>query len=208
MKRSQAVSLVLTAGAAAAAVTLAVRDISQREEDALIYRTEAECTRLAWRPVQGCREAFAVARAAYPATAPRYEAKADCERRHGAGACEATLPAAGSPRPHHVPAMAGVLLGRSADQNLPPQPVYRHVDEGFRDSASTPGCEGYATGGGATIRPASRGDARVRVAKAVSREAPAAPRIHPAGTGAEAVLRGGFGETGRCPSGGSGGVGA
>ena len=148
-KRSRTVSLVLVAGAAAAALGLARLDPSQDEEDTLVYPSAEACAVEGVRPASECDADYATARAAYPAAAPHYPDLAACESHHGPGHCVA----AGT----YVPRMAGYLIGRRAEQEIAPQPVYEHAPDAAYASAHGGGSGGYCTGGGARIFTASGG---------------------------------------------------
>lgn len=184
-KRSQTVSLVLVAGAGAAALGLGRLDPSQREEDVLVYADAAACTAEGIRPEAECRDEYAIARQAYPTAAPRYASLVDCEGHHGRDHCLPGSEVDGSgsveARPGFLPRMAGYLIGRRASQGIAPQPVFDHAPRSGHAAAAT-GHGGYCTGGGARIITGSGGRAS-------------------AGRMQTAALRGtsfgGFGQTGR-----------
>jgi uncharacterized protein YgiB involved in biofilm formation len=198
-KRSATISLVLIAGAGAAAVLLARRDPSQREEDALVYDTDGACIAGGVRPADECTAEYRAALDSYAAGAPRYPTQAACERHHGPGGCTArTSDPPGGPA-SFVPLMAGYMIGRTAAQGLPAQPLYRHAPEeerravigGSGGSGGSGGfASGYCTGAGGRVVTTGGGTV-ARVSSAVARTATGAPRT---------VARGGFGGTGRAVS--------
>jgi len=204
MKRSATISLVLVAGAGAAAFGLARLDPSQREEDALVYGTVGACIAEGRRKPEDCTTAEAAARRAYAATAPRYETEADCERHHGRGGCVQGATVTAEAQDRYLPVMAAFMLGPEA-QDLPAQPLYAHAPEEEREAqGGTQGGShagghgfGYCTGTGARIVPVG-GSSRVHVPSTVARTVATTPRM---------VSRGGFGCTGRAiaSSGGHGG---
>lgn len=192
-KRSATVSLVLLVGAGAAALALGRLDPSQREEDALIYGNDGECAAQGLRPEAECAAEYRAALASYAASAPRYETREDCERHHGPSGC--TMPEADTPGiAAFVPVMAGYMMGRTAAQGLPTQPLYRHAPEEEQVSFAGGG-GGYCTGAGGTVWRASGGTA-ARVPSTVARTTTATPRT---------ISRGGFGGTGRATAFSSGG---
>ncbi|MDP4022870.1 DUF1190 domain-containing protein [Methylobacterium sp. NEAU 140] len=196
-KRSATVSLVLLVGAGAAALALGHLDESQREEDALVYDTEGACIAQGLRPAGECAAEYRAALDRYAADAPRYPTDAACERHHGPGGC--TRLADGSPGDGSafVPLMAGYMIGRTAAQGLPAQPLYRHAPEEQQAAAgSGGGSGGYCTSSGGRVY-AARGGSVTRVSSAVARTTASAGTPH-------AVARGGFGGTGRAFSSGGG----
>lgn len=139
-KRSRTVSMGLVAGAGLAALGLGT--LGRPEfDDVLVYSDAEACAAEAVRTADDCRSAYALARAAYPATAPHYENQPACESHHGLGHC-LTDPAADASR-RHVPRMAGYMLARSPDQTRYPEPVYEHAGGG--------GHHGYCTGSGTKV---------------------------------------------------------
>ncbi|WP_288581678.1 DUF1190 domain-containing protein [uncultured Methylobacterium sp.] len=192
MKRSATISLVLVAGAGAAAFGLARLDSSQREEDALVYGNVGACIAEGLRKPEDCTGAEAAARRAYAATAPRYETLADCERHHGRGGCVPGATVTAEAQDRSLPAMAGFMLGPEG-QDLPAQPLYAHAPEEEREAqggahgGSGGHGLGYCTGTGARIVPVS-GSSRVHVPTTVARAPATTPRL---------IARGGFGGTGR-----------
>ncbi|GJD47931.1 hypothetical protein OPKNFCMD_0644 [Methylobacterium crusticola] len=184
-KRSQTVSLVLLVGVGAAALVLARRDPSQREEDTLVYADLAACRAQGLRSPEDCEAADREVRALYPTVAPRYPDSAACERHHGSGGCTAAV--APAPAGAFVPLLAGFMIGRSADQHLPVQPLFRHAPDEAREAAGVSGVSGgYCTSGGGRVWTA-RGSTLARVSSAVARGGPAPARV---------VATGGFGATG------------
>jgi len=182
-KRSQTVSLVLLAGAGAAALGLGRIDLSQREEDVLIYADAEACAAAGVRSEEDCRRDHARAVATYQGAAPRYASESDCERHHGAGHCLSggRVPTllAGQAQPR----MAAFLIGRRPEQGIEPQPLFEHEPKAERH-----GSAGYCTGSGARIVTSSGGRASTaRVASSA---------VHKASFG-------GFGATGRSFSSGS-----
>ncbi|QGY00820.1 DUF1190 domain-containing protein [Methylobacterium mesophilicum SR1.6/6] len=207
VKRSATISLVLIAGAGAAAFLLARRDPSQREEDALVYDNDGACIAAGVRPADACIAAYRAALDSDAAGAPRYPTLAACERHHGPGGCTArtgdkTGDGTGNPAVF-VPLMAGYMIGRTEAQGLPAQPLYRHAPEEEREAAGGSGgfASGYCTGAGGRVFTTGGGSV-ARVSSAVARTTTSAPRT---------LARGGFGATGRAVSafsshaGGSGG---
>lgn len=188
-KRSATVSLVLLVGAGATALTLAHRDPSQREEDALVYGNDGECIAQGVRPADECIAEYRAALARYATSAPRYATMEDCERHHGPGGCTAASDDPPGGATAFVPLMAGYMIGRTASQDLPVQPLYRHAPE--EDRGTYGGLAGgYCTGAGGRVY-ASSGGTITRVSSSVARTTPSTPR---------AVSRGGFGGTGRAVS--------
>ena len=199
-KRSAAVSLVLVAGAGAAALTLGGLDPSQREEEALVYGTLGACIAQQLRGAEACIAAYTSAQETYAATAPRYETEADCQRHHGTGGCTPGAQVTEAARGRYLPVMAAFMMGRTDAQDLPVQPLYPHAPEEERDEAgaATAGHGGgYCTGAGGRVAYAG-GASRVHVPASVARTTSATPRT---------ISRGGFGGTGRATafSGGSSG---
>ncbi len=189
-KRSATVSLVLLVGAGATAFGLARRDPSQREEDALVYGNDGACIAQEVRPAEECRAEYLAALDAYAASAPRYATSEDCEHHHGPGGCSATN---GGPT-GFVPRMAGYMIGRTAAQGLPAQPLYWHAPEEARETeAGSPGgfASGYCTGAGGRVYASGGGGSITHVSSTVARTTTSTPRT---------VLRGGFGGTGRAVS--------
>lgn len=203
-KRSAAVSLVLVAGAGAAALTLGGLDPSQREEEALVYGTLGACIAQQLRGAEACIAAYTSAQETYAATAPRYETEADCQRHHGTGGCTPGAQVTEAARGRYLPVMAAFMMGRTDAQDLPVQPLYPHAPEEERDEAGTATAGhggGYCTGAGGRVAYAG-GASRVHVPASVARTASTTTSTTP-----RTVSRGGFGGTGRATafSGGSGG---
>ncbi|WP_182178188.1 DUF1190 domain-containing protein [Methylobacterium radiotolerans] len=203
-KRSAAVSLVLVAGASAAALTLGGLDPSQREEEALVYGTLGACIAQQLRGAEACIAAYTSAQETYAATAPRYETEADCQRHHGTGGCTPGAQVTEAARGRYLPVMAAFMMGRTDAQDLPVQPLYPHAPEEERDEAGTATAGhggGYCTGAGGRVAYAG-GASRVHVPASVARTASTTTSTTP-----RTVSRGGFGGTGRATafSGGSGG---
>lgn len=190
-KRSATISLVLLAGAGAAALLLARRDPSQREEDALVYDTDSACIAGGVRPADACITAYRAALDSYAASTPRYPTDAECERHHGPGGCTPRTGDTPGDTPSFVPLMAGYMIGRTAAQGLPAQPLYRHAPEEERPASAGSGfASGYCTGAGGRVF-TSGGGSVARVSSAVARTTTSTPRT---------VARGGFGGTGRAVS--------
>ncbi|KQO65856.1 MULTISPECIES: DUF1190 domain-containing protein [unclassified Methylobacterium] len=187
-KRSVAISLVLVAGAGTAALVLAGLDPSQKEEDALVYENPAACAAQGLRSAEACTTDHAAALAAYASSAPRYRTLDECRGHHGPDGCVAGETVVADAAGFFVPVMAAYLLGRTVEQALPPQPLYRHADE------ATGGGGGYCTGAGGRVF-AARGGGATHVASRVARATPSSPRT---------VTSGGFGATGRAFSSASG----
>lgn len=178
-KRSESVTLVLLAGAGAAAWGLARIDSSQREEDVLVYASPEACIAARLRTEADCRSQYATARLAYPGAAPRYETEAACRAHHGSGHCvpgESVGPQAAG---RFVPVMAGYVVGRTPEQDLDPQPIYDHSPTGSGGHGGGGG--GYCTGWGGRVATAGSGSSVARVASSA---------VRPASFG-------GFGATGR-----------
>ncbi|KZB98016.1 DUF1190 domain-containing protein [Methylobacterium sp. 22177] len=206
-KRSAAVSLVLVAGAGAAALTLGGLDPSQREEEALVYGTLGACIAQQLRGAEACIAAYTSAQETYAATAPRYETEADCQRHHGTGGCTPGAQVTEAARGRYLPVMAAFMMGRTDAQDLPVQPLYPHAPEEERDEAGTATAGhggGYCTGAGGRVAYAG-GASRVHVPASVARTASTTSTT--TSTTPRTVSRGGFGGTGRATafSGGSGG---
>jgi uncharacterized protein YgiB involved in biofilm formation len=191
-KRSATISLVLLAGAGAAALLLARRDPSQREEDALVYGNDGACIAGGVRPADECVTEYRAALDSYAASAPRYPTDADCERHHGPGGCTPRTGDTAGDAASFVPLMAGYMIGRTAAQGLPAQPLYRHAPEEERPASGGAGgfASGYCTGAGGRVL-TSGGGSVARVSSAVARTTTSTPRT---------VARGGFGGTGRAVS--------
>jgi uncharacterized protein YgiB involved in biofilm formation len=193
MKRSQAISLVLIAGAGAVAYGLARSDPSQNEEDALIYRTEQECIDARLRSAAECREAYAQSRAAALQTAPRYETVNDCERHHGTLGCERATLGVGAGAAF-VPLMAAYMIGRTSSQNLPMQPLFRHREDERQEQGSSGSHGGsYCSSSGGRVYAARSGGVS-RVSSAVARTTTTRPEV---------VARGGFGSAAKAVASGS-----
>ncbi|KIU30044.1 membrane protein [Methylobacterium radiotolerans] len=200
-------SLVLVAGAGAAALTLGGLDPSQREEEALVYGTLGACIAQQLRGAEACIAAYTSAQETYAATAPRYETEADCQRHHGTGGCTPGAQVTEAARGRYLPVMAAFMMGRTDAQDLPVQPLYPHAPEEERDEAGTATAGhggGYCTGAGGRVAYAG-GASRVHVPASVARTASTTSTT--TSTTPRTVSRGGFGGTGRATafSGGSGG---
>ncbi|NEU13907.1 DUF1190 domain-containing protein [Methylobacterium sp. BTF04] len=141
-KRSETVTLVLLAGAGAAAWGFARIDPSQREEDVLVYNGPEACISAAIRTSEDCRRDYATVRLAYPNAAPRYATASDCESHHGPGHCVTGDSVGASATGRFVPVLAGYIIGRTEEQDLDPQPIYDH-----RPSEAGPGYVGSGSGG-------------------------------------------------------------
>ncbi|MFD1303923.1 DUF1190 domain-containing protein [Methylobacterium marchantiae] len=184
--RSQTVTLVMLAGAGAAAFGLAHVDPSQDEEDVLVYANPEACIAGRVRTEAECRSEYLTARAAYPESAPRYATMIDCEAHHGALHCLPGASVASSATGRFVPMMAGYVIGRRDDQDLDPQPLYDHAPkERTASGVGTGGGSsggGYCTGWGGRVTTSSGGaSSSARVASSAVRR----------------VAFGGFGSTGR-----------
>ncbi|MGE7413342.1 DUF1190 domain-containing protein [Methylobacterium tarhaniae] len=186
-KRSATISLVLVAGVGATAFGLARLDSSQRDEDVLVYGSLGACIAEQVRSAQACTEAEAAARAAYAASAPRYETLADCERHHGGGGCVPGATVTQAAEGRHLPVMAAFMMGRTDGQDLPVQPLYAHAPEEERQAQGGGHAGGYCTGSGARIVSAG-GTSRAHIPASVARTTASTPRT---------IARGGFGGTGR-----------
>jgi uncharacterized protein YgiB involved in biofilm formation len=173
-KRSQSVTLVLLAGAGATALGLTQIDRSQREEDVLVYPDLDACIVSSLRTEGDCRRDYALARAAYPEGAPRYDTLAQCESHHGPLHCVAGGLVAESARGRFVPVMAAFLVGRWPEQDLAPQPVYDHRPREASGGAGHGGGYGggYCTGWGGRVVTGGGGTASSgRVASSAVRRA-------------------------------------
>lgn len=188
-KRSQTVSLVLLLGVGAAAWGLARRDPSQREEDALVYRDLAACLGQGLRSREDCESADREARSLYPQAAPRYATNGDCEAHHGCGGCTAggfVSPVAAG---YFIPMLSGFMIGRTPEQKLPVQPLYRHETRPCGAGGGHAGS--YCTSAGGRVWTASSGSSSARVSSAVAHTSTSSPRV---------VASGGFGGTGHAIS--------
>ncbi|WP_244477892.1 MULTISPECIES: DUF1190 domain-containing protein [unclassified Methylobacterium] len=185
LMRSQTVTLVMLAGAGAAAFGLARLDPSQDEESVLVYANADACIAGTRRTEEDCRSEYLTARAAYPEVAPRYATVTDCEAHHGPSHCLPGDGVAVSAAGRFVPRMAGYVIGRRIDQNLPPQPIFDHApnsEASHSGSAGHSGGAGYCTSWGGRITTSSGGaSSSARVASSAVRK----------------VAYGGFGSTGR-----------
>jgi uncharacterized protein YgiB involved in biofilm formation len=187
--------------------------------DAQAFATLDECRAAAGMTAQACDTAFANARQAADANAPRFNSQTSCEAQYGAGQCRSSTWNGSSV---FVPALVGALVARSLAGAQPQgQPLYppRIGPAACPQGVSTPnrpecaqrsggsGSTGggwssgryYSTGGGATVSRAPGADARVRVdarPRSVSTPGTAMPS---GGT----VARNGFGSTGRGVSSGT-----
>lgn len=179
-KRSQSVTLALLIGAGSTAWALSRIDPSQREEDVLIYPGPEACIAAWIRREDDCRREYAAARLAYPNVVPRYGTLAACEAHHGSGRCVPGESVSASAAGRFVPVMAGYVIGRTAEQELDPQPIYDHRPSDMAGGRSGGG--GYCTSWGGRVISAHGGSASVaRVASSA---------VRPASFG-------GFGATGR-----------
>ncbi|MFD0935969.1 DUF1190 domain-containing protein, partial [Methylobacterium trifolii] len=131
-KRSQTISLVLLAGAAATAFGLGHLDPSQEDEDVLVYAGSDACIAERIRSDAECRSEYETARAAYPTAAPRYSDRTGCESHHGPDHCVAGESVTEAARGRFLPRMAAYMIGRRAEQGFAPQPVFEHAP---RDAA-------------------------------------------------------------------------
>lgn len=181
--RSQTVTLVMLAGAGAAAFGLAHVDPSQDEEDVLVYANAEACIAAGIRTDADCRDEYLTARDSYPEAAPRYATVIDCEAHHGPSHCLAGDGIALSATGRFVPRMAGYVIGRRFDQGLTPQPIFEHAPRSeSAASAGHHGGAGYCTGWGGRVSTSSGGaSSSARVASSAVRR----------------VAYGGFGSTGR-----------
>ena len=186
-KRSAAISLVLVTGAGAAALGLGWLDPSQKEEDALVYDSLSACIGQGLRTEEACTTDYAAAQAAYSTTAPRYPTAEACRAHHGPDGCVAGETVAPDAAGSFVPLMAGYMIGRTLEQGLPAQPLYRHAEETQAAGGGSRGGDGYCTGSGGRVY-AAAGRPATRVASSVARTTASAPRM---------VSQGGFGGTGR-----------
>lgn len=178
-KRSQTVSTVLVAGAGLAALSLGGLTRTAPDKDVLVYSDAAACAAEGIRPAEECRSEYAIARAAYPSTAPHYETEIGCAGHHGSFRCLSDAGAMDGRR--FVPRMAGYMIGRTAAQGVTPEPVYDHAAGHGGHGGS------YCTGSGSAVstgtgRSASSG----KLTSASSR-----------GTGASRTAFGGFGGSGK-----------
>lgn len=196
MKRSQSLSLLLLATVGASAFALAKRDPSQKEEDALVYRSEQQCVAAKVRTAEECRSAYQSALAAARTKAPRYVNRSDCEKHHGRDHCELSSGfSSGYASSHYVPRLSAFMMGRNAAQNMPVQPLYRHEEEQGQQSHSG-GHGSYCSSGGGRVYTSTAAATTARVASATARESVATARIIPAGGSGVQVSRSGFGSTG------------
>lgn len=191
-KRSVAVSLVFVAGASVAAIALDRWDRSGSEEEVLVYESLAACLDQRQREAEACAAGYREAEAAYRAGAPRYATADDCRVHHGADGCAAGGTVAQDAAGLFVPVMAGYMIGRTAGQGLPVQPLYRHAPDREAGGAAPGGAVagGYRTGAGGRV-PAGGGGPATRVSSSVARAAASSPRM---------IAQGGFGGTGRALS--------
>lgn len=189
-KRSQTVSLILLAGAGAAALALGHADPSQKEEDALVYRDDQECIAQGLRTAEDCTREFRAAQEAHPRTATRYADNATCERHHGPGGCTAGGAVSPSAAGAFVPVFAGYMIGRTLAQGLPVQPLSRHApEEKEREPGGSSSGGGYCTSSGGRVWRSAGGTSSVaRVSSAVARTTTGTPRV---------VASDGIGATGR-----------
>lgn len=169
-KRSQTVSLVLVTGAGLAAFGLARLDASRAEEDVLVYADAQACEEGRIRPADECRSEYTRARAAYPALAPRYDRQGTCESHHGTGHCLPGGVVTAEAEGRYLPRMAAYLIGRSAEQNLEPQPVFDHAPRGSGGSGGG-GHAGYCTGAGSRVSAVGGRSVATRVSSAAVRPA-------------------------------------
>lgn len=185
-KRSATISLVLVAGAGAAAFGLARLDSTQRDEDVLVYGSLGACIAERVRSAAACTQAEAAARAAYAASAPRYGTPAECERHHGRGGCVPGETVTPDAQGRFLPTMAAFMMGRTDEQDLPVQPLYAHAPE--EQQAHGGGhASGFCTGSGGRVI-ATGGTSRTHVPASVARSTASTPHT---------IARGGFGGTGR-----------
>jgi uncharacterized protein YgiB involved in biofilm formation len=191
----------MLASLGASAFALAKRDPSQKEESTLVYRSEGQCIDDKVRTPEECRAAYREASAAGLTKAPRYVERRDCERHHGSDQCEPhAFPGSGYTSSYFVPRLSAFMMGRSAAQNLPVQPLYRHREEGAAPSSG--GSASYCSSGGGRIWTSTSGATSAKVSTAVARETTSSPRIVPAGGSGVSIARSGFGSTGHALSGG------
>ncbi|WP_407522477.1 DUF1190 domain-containing protein [Methylobacterium oryzisoli] len=188
-KRSQTVSLVLLLGVGAAAWGLARRDPSQREEDALVYRDLAACLGQSLRSREDCEAADSEARSLYPQAAPRYASNAACEEHHGCGGCVAGGSVSSAAAGYFIPTLSGFMIGRTPEQRMPVQPLYRHETRPCGTGGGHAGS--YCTSSGGRVWTASSGSSSARVSSAVA---------HTSTSSARVVSSGGFGGSGHAVS--------
>jgi len=123
-KRSRSVNLVLVASCGAAAYGLA--RLGPETEDVRVYRDPMECAAARPRSEDDCRNDWLTARHLYPETAPRHASREQCEARFDLGRCleMSDLTPPGSPG-QFIPVMSGFVIGASAAQALPAQPIFQ-----------------------------------------------------------------------------------
>jgi uncharacterized protein YgiB involved in biofilm formation len=180
LKRSETVTLILLAGAGAAAVALARIDPTQRMEDIRIYPNAEACSAGRVRTAEECRTDYAEALETYATAAPAYRTLDLCEAQHGVGQCRRQDAARQPLGDMFVPQMAAYAVGLTAAQKLEPQPLFRNADP--QRSLGLVSTSSYRTSWGCPIYPAADG-------------ASSAARV-PAASVRRAVF-GGFGGTGR-----------
>lgn len=219
MKRSRAVSLVLLGAAGATAYGLASWTGASSDQVAAEFYTGGSDCAAAGGDAAFCRAAFTTAAARHAADAPRFEARADCERTFGASGCtETRLPGpGGAVLGYWLPVMAGYAVARSLtgpDGAPVAQPLYACPPERQRPDGTC-----YTTSGGHSVYSSSSGGSwsgatssgsNTSRSSTLAREArvPAAAFDRPAqgtavvprGGSIGAVTRGGFGATGRAVS--------
>lgn len=208
MKRSRVVSLVLLGAAGATAYGLATwTGASSDQTDAEVFTTAGDCAARG-HDAATCAGAFETASMRNAADAPRFEARADCERDFGAGQCNTTSVRRpdGSIATYFVPAMIGYALARSLSGQGGPtvaQPLYscppeRRRPDGtcYRTSSGYSFYSGYSgswSSGASGSRPAA---AAQRVPAAVFERPAAGTAVVRSGGSVGTVTRGGFGSTG------------
>jgi len=146
MRRSRSIKLVLLGSAGVIGVAgLAAMGAFDDSEQAMLFKSETECSTALGGEAEACRAGYAAAQSAHVKQAPAYTNREACEARYGAGACQPldrsptdTQVQAGEGQANpalvtqrstvsswFIPGMAGYFLGRTTSGALAAQPVYR-----------------------------------------------------------------------------------
>lgn len=150
MKRSTAI-LLLGVGAGAVALYALGDDGKSREAHA--FETVQDCVLSGAVGEQRCRQEFDEAMREHERTAPKYQARSECEAEFGAGACqERNVAGIGNV---FMPIMAGYLFSQLASgRHVATQPLYRGQCPPNTPDCRPPGASGGggSGGGGSGVR--------------------------------------------------------
>lgn len=117
MKRSKKAALVLMVPTA----TILLAGCGEERETALVYADPSECASNGFNSAEQCQADYDEAKSLHPLTAPKFEAKADCEAEFGEGKCEPAPQAASTGGSFFMPMMMGYMMGQMMNRGAAPQ---------------------------------------------------------------------------------------